>query len=463
MCLNLNLVSGFADDSRKVGPGFVFFVINGKVINGVEFIDEAIRNGASDIVLEEGLEIITKDGINYHFVKDVRKELAIFASVFYKRKPKNIVAVTGTNGKTSTVDFFRQICILTMGGGASIGTLGLKSSAYNKKTPLTTPPSIILNQELNKLAESGIEYVALEASSHGLDQKRLDGLEIRVGAFTNFSLDHLDYHLSSSAYLRAKLRLFNELINETAVMYDSFDVVDEVINVCKGRGLRVIQYGKSRGSDLFLEYDNSNCYITIFNDKFPFDIDLSGDFQKINLMCAIAMAIACGIDKSDILNVISKIKNVDGRFEKIATINGADFFVDFAHTPDAVYTILSEAKKFCNGRIISVIGCGGDRDKSKRLIMGNVSAKYSDLVIVTDDNPRNENPSSIRKEIISGIINRDYVEIADRKLAIKAAAEIAEEGDVVFILGKGHECGQIIKGIEYEHNDKEEILKILNS
>ncbi len=455
MGLNLN-VSGFSDDSRKVRPGFAFFVINGNIINGVGFIDDAIGNGATDIILEEGIEITKRDGVNYHFVNNIRKELAIFASNFYKKKPKNIVAVTGTNGKTSVADFFRQICILTTGNGASVGTLGLKSNVYDKKLLLTTPPSSMLNEELSVLAESGIEYVALEASSHGLDQSRLDGLEIRVGAFTTLGLDHLDYHKSPHEYLKAKLRLFSELVTETAVVHDALD--DEIINACNG--LRVIRYGASSKSDLFLEA--AERHLTIFGKKFQFNVNLQCDFQKTNLVCAIAMAIACGIDITDILCIVPEIKNVDGRFEKVATINGADFFVDFAHTPDAVFAVLSEAKKLCKRRIVSVVGCGGNRDRSKRSLMGECSAIYSDLVIITDDNPRDEDPATIRREIISGIATQNYIEIADRKAAIQAAAQIATEGDLVLILGKGHEVGQIINGIEYPHNDKEEILKNIN-
>ncbi len=456
--LDLHSVTGFSDDSRNIEDGFVFFVIKGVVFDGYKFIESAIRNGAKHIVLEYGAIIEQRDGISYHFVDDVRLELALFASRFYKEKPKNIVAVTGTNGKTSVVDFFRQICILTKGNGASIGTLGLISNCYTKETGLTTPSSVFLNKELSHLAKLGVDYVGIEASSHALEQKRLDGVNINVAAFTTLGHDHLDYHGSMEAYFESKLRLFNELVTETAVIFNDFERSNEIIEICKKRGIKIITYGNFENSDFFFKSIDSKDYICFFGNKRAFKC--KENFQKLNLLCAIAMAASCGIDIDDICMVLDRIVHVPGRFEKVISINGVDFFVDFAHTPDAIEYALFRIRSACKGRVITIFGCGGNRDKSKRRIMGEIASKYSDFLIITDDNPRHEDPGSIRGKIISGIPhNLSYLEIADRKEAIRKAVELSRENDIVVALGKGHERAQIIGDIHHEHSDKDEIIK----
>ena len=454
--LNNLKITGITSDSRKVKAGYLFAAINGIKSNGEDYITQAINNGAIAILASKKIDQnIIGDNIALLIDQNPRRKLAKIAANFYGQQPDNIVAITGTNGKTSIAEFTRQLWQGLNIPSASIGTLGV-SSAYQTKPScvskygLTTPDPVAIHKILRDLKYEKINHVAMEASSHGLDMYRLDGVNFTACAFSNLSLDHLDYHKNMNDYLMAKMRLFSDLLPNNGIMVinkgcDQYEILS---NIAAKRNHRIISYGLNHGDIYCVEHkanaDGFTFKLSIFNDIFHIDFPLFGEFQIENALCAIGLAIACGGYAKDIAPLLNNLKPVTGRMQYIASNqNNAAIYVDFAHTPDALKTILTTIKPHVLGKLHLVFGCGGDRDQSKRPIMGKIASKYADIAIVCDDNPRNENAAEIRKFIMDSCKNA--MEIGDRKQAIEYACGSLKTDDILIIAGKGHEQGQIIK------------------
>ena len=440
-------LNGISFDTRNIKKKDIFFSIKGNSTTGDKFINEAILKGASGIVSEKKLK---RKNYKIHFIKvdDVRKSLAIAASNFYKKKPPNIIAVTGTNGKSSVADFFYQILNFNKIPVASIGTLGVVSKKYKKKINLTSLDPISLHKNLEILARNNIRYVILEASSHGLDQKRLDNLNIKIGIFTNLSHDHLDYHKSMRDYLKSKMHLFNHILKKNSkIITDENNKEFNIIkNIAKKRKIKKITIGTQSGNIKILNNkyvdDKQIVKISLNSKIYFFQVSLIGFFQIKNLLMAILAALSCGINQKKVFNKIHKIKPVRGRLECVARLNNnSKIIVDFAHTPDALKQSLISIKKQFKKEIIIVFGCGGERDKTKRSIMGKIAKKYCRKIFITDDNPRNEDPNKIRKEIIKEC-KKKAVNIGNRKEAIKTAIKELRANEILLVAGKGHEKTQ---------------------
>ena len=440
---NLN-IRGLALNSKDIGNNFIFFAIKGNKFNGENYIKEAIKKGAKVIVCSSNCKF-RSNKIVVIKTKNIRDYLSSVASKFYKQKPRNIIAVTGTNGKTSVADFFYQILNINNIPAASIGTLGIK---YNKKiisTNLTSPDIITLHKTLEKLKKDKIDNVIIEASSHGLSQSRLNNLNFKAGVFTNFSQDHLDYHKTMKNYLNAKLILFSKLLSKK-----SFVISDKKIrqfsilkNISKKRKLRLID-------------------ITKKIEKIKNNLDLlPGSFQQKNLSMAILAAELCGFDSSKINSTLKKIKNINGRLELIKKYpNNIKIFIDYAHTPDALSEVLQSVRNTYGNNISLVFGCGGERDFKKRPLMGEIAKKYCNKIYVTDDNPRNENPKKIRDEIIKKLHGCNYFNISNRSQAIKKAIMNADPNEIILIAGKGHENYQDYGNRIISISDKKIVKKI---
>jgi len=461
------LFNGISFDSRKVKRNDIFFAIKGSKLSGTRFIEEAILKGAAAIVISEKLK-----NKNYSvpviFVKDVRKSLSEACSNFYKKKPSNIIAVTGTNGKSSVVNFFYQILNFNKVPVASIGTLGIYSKNYNKKTKLTSLDSLSLHKNLEFFAKKKIKNVILEASSHGLEQKRLDYLNIKTGVFTNLSHDHLDYHKNMKLYFDSKMHLFKNLLKKksTTITDEDNKQFRVIKKISKSKKIKILTIGLNSGSIRILKntYTEDKQVIKIcINSKIIFlKIPLIGYFQVKNLLMAILVAANCGLSIKKILKQIPKIKPVPGRLECIAYLeNCSKIIIDFAHTPDALEQSLIALKNQFKNKVILVFGCGGDRDKKKRFIMGKIASKYCKKVFITDDNPRNENPKKIRKEIINGC-KENAVEIGSRKKAIELAIKELDANEVLLVAGKGHETTQDYGNKIINFSDKKVIKHIIN-
>jgi UDP-N-acetylmuramoyl-L-alanyl-D-glutamate--2,6-diaminopimelate ligase len=444
-------ITGLAADSRRVEPGFVFFAIPGTKADGSAFIAQAIDKGAVAIVAERQ----PKDpipGVAFILVEDVRRALALASAAFYAKQPEIIVAITGTSGKTSIAAFCRQIWTTLGHPAASLGTLGIVAPTGSVYGSLTTPDSIALHRSLDRLAGDGIGHLALEASSHGIEQKRLDGVRLAAAGFTNLSRDHLDYHGTLDDYLAAKMRLFEVLLpkGSPAVVNADSDVSSKVIAACEGRGLDILTVGR-RGDTLRLSGVKPDglavaLSIEVQGRTFKTRLPLAGDFQVSNALVAAGLCIATGSPASDVLDALGSLEGAPGRLQLVGDRQGAPVFVDYAHKPDALEKVLATLRPLATGRLIVVFGCGGDRDQGKRPIMGDIAARMADRVVVTDDNPRSEDPPAIRKAILEGTRAgaAEIVEIGDRASAIEAAIGSLAGGDVLVIAGKGHETGQIV-------------------
>lgn len=441
------LTDGISFDSRKVKKRDVFFAIKGNQTSGMKFIDDAILKGASAIVISKKNKYKNCQ-IPLILVNDVRRSLSEACSNFYKKKPNKIIAVTGTNGKSSVADFFYQILNLNKVSVASIGTLGIHSRNYNKKIKLTSMDPLSLHKNLQILAKNNVSNVILEASSHGLDQKRLDNLNINIGIFTNLSHDHLDYHKNIKSYFNSKMHLFKNLLKKNSkIITDEdnkeFQIIKKIANK---RRIEKITFGSNSGNIIILhnKYVQNKQIVTIsMNSKiFNLEIPLIGYFQVKNLLMAILAASICGLNQYRIFNQINKIKPVPGRLECVVNLNNnSNIIVDFAHTPDALEQSLIALKKQFKKEIIIVFGCGGERDKKKRIVMGKIAKKYCRKIFVTDDNPRNEDPKKIRNSIIKGC-KKIAVDIGNRKTAIKTAIKEQEPNEILLVTGKGHEQTQ---------------------
>ena len=438
---------GVTADSRKVKPGFLFVAIAGAKADGAHFARQAVNAGAIAVAAEQRPEALS-DAVAFIRVNNPRRTLALAAAKFFPRQPKTIAAVTGTSGKTSVAAFTRQIWSTLGYQAASIGTIGVVSPKGERYGSLTTPDPIELHRTLDQLAGEGVTHLALEASSHGLDQHRLDGVRIAAGAFTNLSRDHLDYHPTIEAYLAAKLHLFENLIvaGGTAVIGVDDCYAGQVVDIAKKRGLKIIAVGE-HGADIKLvsgSIDGFAQMITVAHDgrTYKVRLPLVGAFQVQNAGIAAGLAIATGAEPARVFAALEKLTGAKGRLELAGTRNGAPIFIDYAHKPDALKKALESLRPYARGKLIVVFGAGGDRDTGKRPIMGRIAAENADRVIVTDDNPRSENPAAIRAAILADAPGA--AEISDRAEAIRTAIAELEAGDALLIAGKGHEAGQII-------------------
>ncbi|WP_265570013.1 UDP-N-acetylmuramoyl-L-alanyl-D-glutamate--2,6-diaminopimelate ligase [Sphingomicrobium nitratireducens] len=450
-------VTGFAIDHRKIEPGYVFGAFAGARFNGEDFIPEAVERGAVAIVCRPGVDT----GTAFRIESDnPRETFARIAATFYAPYPDTIVAVTGTNGKTSTVEMCRQMWRMMGKRSASIGTLGVTTADDQVKTGLTTPDIVTFLNNMAGLERMGVTHVAYEASSHGLDQHRSEGVHVAAAAFTNFSRDHLDYHPTMEDYFEAKMRLFDEVVAEdgTAVVWTDDPSSDAVIARAKQRGLKLMTVGE-RGETIRLGDRRSTALgqamaITHDGETRLLKLPLIGAYQAANVLTAAGLMLATGAGWDDVFAAMGRVSPVRGRLERaVISKKGAPVYVDYAHTPDALEAAIAALRPHVEKRLITVFGAGGDRDTGKRAPMGEVAAASSDIVIVTDDNPRSEDPSAIRAEVMRGA--PDAIEIGGRREAIEKALSLAEAGDIVLLAGKGHEQGQIIGEVTHPFDDAE--------
>jgi len=444
-------VTGFAIDNRKVAPGTVFGAFQGTQVNGEDFIPAAIKAGAVAVVASAEAQV---NGAIHIASDKPRRTFAILAARYFQPVPPHIVAVTGTNGKTSTVEMTRQIWRMTGNRAASIGTLGVTTPDESVSTGLTTPDIVTFLSNMSGLAREGVTHVAYEASSHGLSQYRNEGLSVSAAGFTNFSRDHLDYHATMEDYFAAKMRLFDEVVDDeaTIVVWTGLcEWTDRAIEHAQKRNLRVFTVGEQGARDQNgirllshtptqlgqeLELEHAGFVRTL---KLP----LIGDYQSANALVAAGLALATGGDANMVFDAVARLQPVRGRLERaVITQTGAPVYVDYAHTADALESAIKALRPHVEGRLITVFGAGGDRDQGKRGAMGCAVADASDVAIVTDDNPRGENPADIRAQIMAQAPFAQ--EIGDRREAIAAAISMASKDDIVLVAGKGHEQGQII-------------------
>jgi UDP-N-acetylmuramoyl-L-alanyl-D-glutamate--2,6-diaminopimelate ligase len=459
-------VFGVAIDSRHVQPGFLFVAVPGTKVDGARFIPAAIAAGAVAVVTSEQ-PVDIPAGICVVKVGNVRAALSHIAARLYPAQPQTLVAVTGTSGKSSVVSFTRQIWEGLGLSAASLGTLGVTAPSGSVYGSLTTPDPISLHQNLQHLAEEGVTHAAFEASSHGLDQHRLDGLRLAAAGFTNLSRDHLDYHPNLESYFSAKLRLFSELLPSggTAVVDADSAEGERVAQVAASRGIRVISTG-FKGADLrvvALERSgfSQRLVLAAGGRECEIDFPLVGAFQVANALVAAGLAIAAGADLPQVLGTIPNLKGVSGRLENVGLREGAPVFIDYAHKPGALTHALGALRPYADRKLVVVFGCGGDRDHGKRPEMGRIAADLADEVIVTDDNPRSEDPSSIRAAILAAAPGAR--EIGDRGEAIRIAVSELEAGDVLLVAGKGHETGQIIGDRTLPFSDHEAVKMVLEA
>jgi UDP-N-acetylmuramoyl-L-alanyl-D-glutamate--2,6-diaminopimelate ligase len=461
-------VLGVSSDSRNVRPGFVFVALAGSKADGARFIADAVAKGAVAVVAGADADIgaaETAGSVPVLRAADARRALALMAARFYNAQPETVVAVTGTSGKTSVADFTRQIFTELGHKSASLGTIGLISPDGGVYGSLTTPDPVALHQTLARLAKDGITHLAFEASSHGLDQHRLDGVRLKAAAFTNLGRDHLDYHPSMEAYLTAKLRLFRELLPPDGVAVVNADSAEAaaVIAAVEPLGRRVMTVGRV-GEDLKLqrlvrEGFAQRMLVACEGRVFDLRLPLLGEYQASNALVAAGLAIAAGESAGRVLPALQGLKGVKGRLEIVGEARGGLAVVDYAHKPEALAAVLEALRPFATGRLICVMGCGGDRDKGKRPIMGAIAVEKADVVFVTDDNPRAEDPATIRAEILAGASGAR--EIGDRAQAIAAGVAMLGEGDVLVVAGKGHETGQIVGAEILPFSDHDEVRAAL--
>jgi UDP-N-acetylmuramoyl-L-alanyl-D-glutamate--2,6-diaminopimelate ligase len=459
-------VSGLAMDSRVVRPGDLFFALAGTRTDGARFIDAALAAGAVAVAgehLPQGLSVPSVTTAN------PRRALALAAARFFSRQPATIAAVTGTSGKTSVAAFTRQIWQRLGHASASIGTIGLVSPKRTIYGSLTTPDPIALHRQLDEIARDGVTHLAFEASSHGLDQYRLDGVRVAAGGFTNLSRDHMDYHPDVAHYLNAKLRLFRDLVppSGAAVISADHDCSAQVIEAARKRGLRLLTVGTNgdgRGEGIRLVAAG----IDGFAQKLTLEhrgktisvrLPLVGGFQIENALVSAGLAIATGSDADAVFASLEHLEGAKGRLERVGERNDAPIFVDYAHKPDALAKALQALRPYAKRKLVVVFGAGGDRDAGKRPLMGAIASENADHVIVTDDNPRSEKPEAIRAAILGA--TKGAREIGDRAQAIRAAIEELQPGDALLIAGKGHETGQIIGDKILHFSDHEAVAAAL--
>ena len=466
------MITGVTADSRKVAPGSLFVALPGSAADGRAFIPQALSQGAAAVLApqdtpEDLAPLLVRSG-------DVRRAYALAARGFYGAQPATCVAVTGTNGKTSVAAFCRQIWAALGIKAASMGTLGVVAQS-GSKTEALTPPGLTSPDAgdaarlLATLAEGGVTHLALEASSHGIDQRRLDGVTLKAAAFTNLTQDHLDYHGDMQAYRAAKMRLFETLLprGRTAVLNADSDGYNAFAATSIMSGLAVMGVGE-RGRDLSLierraVAEGQRLILDVRGERHDILLPLAGAFQASNALVAAGLCIAAGEDAARVLHALEKITGAAGRLQRVSggpdSVRGGEAYVDYAHTPDGLETVLKALRPHATGRLIVVFGAGGDRDKGKRPQMGEIAGRLADVAIVTDDNPRSEDPSVIRAEVRAGC--PDAMEIGDRRTAIREATAMMRDGDVVVVAGKGHEQGQIVGGTTHPFDDATELAEAL--
>ena len=460
------MISSITADSRKVKPGSLFIAMPGMQADGAKYIPDAVRASASAILVAAHAEINAP--VTLVRVNDMRAAASKIAAAFYDKQPEFCVAITGTDGKTSTADFVRQLAQLSGLDAASLGTLGLRSehASLNEKFPAlnTSPEPILLHQTLAALCEEGVRVAAIETSSHGLDQKRADGVRFAAAAFTNLTRDHLDYHHTLEAYFAAKARLFSEVLGEGALAVLNADDAQFVAlqAICAKRNIRVLSFGTSGQADyrvikVIPHAHGLDATISLRGTEYTISLPLYGAFQLSNMLAAIGLLQPAGLTEASLVTLLPKLQGVAGRLEKIADANGAPIFIDYAHTPAALENILKTLRPHTQQKLHVVFGCGGDRDAGKRPEMGAIAAKFADVVIVTDDNPRSENPAAIRAAIMAKAAGA--TEVPDRDAAIRFAIQQLQAGDVLVIAGKGHETTQTIGNQVLPFNDADHIRK----
>jgi UDP-N-acetylmuramoyl-L-alanyl-D-glutamate--2,6-diaminopimelate ligase len=454
-------IKGLSADSRRVEPGYLFAALPGARADGRAYIIDALKRGASAILAPLDTELPPEIGRTpVLFDDNPRRRLALMAARFYRKQPKTIAAVTGTSGKTSTAHFTRQLWTLLGFRAGSLGTLGVVAPGHDHPGALTTPDPIELHRLLAELAQGGIDHLAIEASSHGLDQYRLDGVKLKAAAFTNLTHEHLDYHGTMARYFRAKARLFEQLLPSTgtAVLNADSEQFGDLQAICNQRGVPVIAFGKA-GKDLTLVVRTllpvaQRLVLDVFGQRAELLFPVAGGFQTYNALTALGLVIGSGADPAQAAAQLAQLTGVHGRIELVARHpSGATIMVDYSHKPEALRTILTELRPLARNRLVVVFGCGGDRDRAKRPVMGAIAAELADVVIVTDDNPRSEDPAAIRAAILAGAPGAR--EIGDRALAIRTAIAELEAGDLLVIAGKGHETGQIVGSVTLPFDDAE--------
>ena len=453
-------VTGLASDSRDVQPGDLFAALPGTRVSGVDFIPDAVARGAVAVLAQDGTEPACAPGVSLVTDPDPRHRLALAAARYYGAQPSVVACVTGTNGKTSVADFTRQIWRASGRKAASLGTLGARVGGEQRPLRHTTPDPIALHRVLAELARDGVDHLALEASSHGLAQHRLDGVCVEAAAFTTFSRDHMDYHADPDAYFATKARLFEQVMptDGTAVLNADDARVASLAERCRSRGQQVLTYGTT-SADLWLlsRHDTEagqDLRIAVEGARHDIALPLPGAFQAHNALAALGLALATGVDAADALHALRALDGVPGRLQRVSGHPaGAAVFVDYAHTPDALAAALHAVRPLVPHTLVAVFGCGGERDVGKRREMGEVAARLADRVIVTDDNPRREDPALIRRAVLDACPGA--VEIGDRRRAIRTAIEGLGAGDGLLIAGKGHEREQIVvdRGIAFDDAD----------
>ncbi len=448
-------IRGLTADSRAVERGFLFAALPGVLADGAKFIPQAEERGAAAILARPG----ARSTLPLVIDREPRQRLAHMAAQFFPRQPEIIAGITGTNGKTSTALFAAQLWERLGRKSASLGTLGVRGEAFNANLTHTTPEPVTLHKMLDEMTAAGVTHLAMEVSSHGLAQHRADAVKFKIAAFTNLTQDHLDYHQGFDEYLNAKLRLFSALLDEggVAVINKSSKYAEQFSDAAEKRRVKVIGVGAG-GQDLKQikvapHAAGLDVSVDAFGTPYNLSLPLVGAFQAENALLAAGIVIASGASIADVLAGLENLTPVPGRMQLAARINDAAIYVDYAHTPDAVATALKGLRPHTKGRLIAIIGAGGDRDKAKRPMMGCAAKENADIVIVTDDNPRNEDPSAIRREIIAGC--PQATEIGDRRQAIAAGTAMLKAGDVLLIAGKGHETGQVAGGETFAFNDVE--------
>ena len=456
-------VTGLTADSRKIRPGYVFAAMQGVVTDGRKFIAPALEAGAVAVL---GEDLPDLEGAVAVEVDNARLALAEASARFYPRQPEQVIAITGTNGKSSTVDFLRQIWEAAGLKAASLGTLGAIGPSGRIDLGHTTPDPVAIHATLQTLAEEGVTHAAMEASSHGLAQYRLDAVNLTGVAFTNLTQDHLDYHNTMDEYRAAKTRLFSDLAPRGCPAVVNADSDQRLFfeDAAREAGLELVSVGW-RGDDLKIEElmpkaTGQRLFLDWRGNKAAIDLPLIGEFQALNALTAAGLALAGGLDLQVVASGMSQLRPVKGRLEYVGeTGAGAGVFVDYAHTPAGLDVLIRAARPHTAGRLVVVFGCGGDRDRGKRPLMGEVAARHADQVIVTDDNPRSEDPARIRAEVLAGV--PAGLEIGDRGTAIVHAVRELKKGDTLLIAGKGHETGQIIGDRVIPFSDQEAALAAL--
>ena len=451
-------ITGVTADSRMVKPGFLFAALPGSRVDGRDFIADAVARGAACVLAPPGVEADTVDA-PLVTSENPRRLFAIMAARLHERQPEHVAAVTGTNGKTSVAIFLRQIWTALGRSAASVGTLGVSAPDFEVPGSLTTPDPVTLHETLAELETRGVERVAMEASSHGLDQHRLDGVHLAAAAFTNLSRDHLDYHGDMDAYLAAKERLFTDVMapGGYAVLNADAPEFPRLRARCARRGHQMVSFGLRKGDihcvSMIPSPSGWGLELSVHGRVYKVSLPLIGRFQVSNALCALGLALAGEPAEARAVAALARLQGAKGRLQKVTE----NAYVDYAHTPDALDTVLRELRGHVKGRLSVAFGCGGDRDPGKREMMGRVADALADDIIVTDDNPRTEDPGEIRRQTMAGCPRGR--EIGDRAEAIAVAVRSLGEGDLLVVAGKGHEQGQIVGEETTPFDDAEEILK----